>query len=444
MTKSVFPRCTKPFYYHLTKAVMKDHFLEFRNPIPVSRQASLFIRDCYVRLADEIIARNGHAILTGTPGTGKSLFSFYLLFRLVQMKQKVIFHNHNDIIYFDGNQNVFEVRKTEDFKLLGGWKFFDGNIWCLFETDFQQKSDLVKYPAEQCKIFVSTCPDKNIVFDLQQEEGATTFYMPVWSKEEISMLVTEHYPKAFDWETRFLMIGGIPRYVLDKKNLDCFHTIKSSVGPFDLNRCLSCPNLDSDASSIHLLVHMQSQPPFTEYGKIFATDFVEFWICKYYRYQARRDFRSLLIECYKDEPWTKSLLRRIFRDYAIELIESGFEGKVRKLYGAGSRKEKRLVIGQPSRTVIRHKTEPGQEPETLYLPVSEAYADAWIPSFGVFKVSLAGTGTTGVNGWIEDMQLAGIKRVYWLLPETVYLSFEGVKIEGLEQYAVLVPYPKNR
>jgi len=51
-------------------------------------------------------------IMTGTPGTGKSLFLIYLLWKLVKAGKWVLFIYHPITIYYDGQGGVFYCLKN--------------------------------------------------------------------------------------------------------------------------------------------------------------------------------------------------------------------------------------------------------------------------------------------------------------------------------------------
>jgi hypothetical protein len=283
----------------LTKGKQNLDFLEFLDGLPYADESmnSIYIRDCYATIAEEILARNKNATITGTPGIGKSLFLFYLLFKLVQAKQRVIFHYSDDIIYYDAEQNVFEAVKAGNFKMIKG--FYDTPVWCLFDGFNKKASHIDKY--RYCKLVISTSPRRDLVNDAKKE--SETYYMPIWTMLELER-IAPIYKDINDWRERTLLIGGIPRYVFEKKVNDFAERIKSAVKNSDLEKCLANIYLETVASSqityVHLLIHMQSVEPYTRCTMQFASEFVEESLYQHHTVKSRYKMQSLLESCRDD------------------------------------------------------------------------------------------------------------------------------------------------
>jgi hypothetical protein len=105
----------------------------------------LYIRDCY-RSIESSINRPGinKAIITGTPGRGKSLFLAYLLWKLVNERQRVLFIYHPFNIYYDGKGGIFMLENLPSaIHIL----FWNETLWCLFDDKFKTEADLGKLPV---------------------------------------------------------------------------------------------------------------------------------------------------------------------------------------------------------------------------------------------------------------------------------------------------------
>jgi hypothetical protein len=72
--------------------------------MPDTNLNQLFIHESYKTIASSILEGNGShkAIITDTPGIGKSLFLFYLLWKLVKDGKRVLFIYGTFNIYYYG------------------------------------------------------------------------------------------------------------------------------------------------------------------------------------------------------------------------------------------------------------------------------------------------------------------------------------------------------
>ena len=76
------------------------------------------------------------AIITGTPGIGKSLFLIYFLWKLVKEGKRVLFIYHPFNIYYDGNSGVFMLDKLPS---IIDFSFWNDTLWCLFDAKGKKK-----------------------------------------------------------------------------------------------------------------------------------------------------------------------------------------------------------------------------------------------------------------------------------------------------------------
>jgi len=105
----------------------------------------LYIRDSFKIIADSIMNKRsvmGHTkvLLTGTPGTGKSFFLFYLLWLLLKMKKRVLFVLESERIYYDENGNVYTIEPQRIAGISSPYSWV--GLWCLFDSKDQTFSTL--------------------------------------------------------------------------------------------------------------------------------------------------------------------------------------------------------------------------------------------------------------------------------------------------------------
>jgi hypothetical protein len=201
----------------------KNGFLHF--PVKPSffpeKLNSLYIRKAYEDLFqiiydnlnsdNETKERIHRMAITGTPGTGKSVFLFYILWRLANMEttKTVILHrekDHTDIHAFrnDGCWVTQSLPSLREF-------LHDPTTWYLTDALLSQPGDVAAVT-----ILVSSPDRKYYSRFLEYSSVPLLHYLPIWSLEELK-LAAESYSKSPEKvEERFNKIGGIPRYVLEK------------------------------------------------------------------------------------------------------------------------------------------------------------------------------------------------------------------------------------
>ena len=142
-----FPLCQVPFYNSICNATDRDGWISFGQNIPSTTLKNLYIRDSYRTIASSIKPGINKAIITGTPGIGKSLFLIYLLWKLVKEGKRVLFIYHPFNIYYDGDGGVFRFASGR-LPLDSDDSFWNGTLWCLFDAKYKNEAHLGDLPVE--------------------------------------------------------------------------------------------------------------------------------------------------------------------------------------------------------------------------------------------------------------------------------------------------------
>ena len=141
----IFPPCQVQFFNNICNATEIDggSYISFGKLMPDTNLNQLFIRESYKTIASSILEGNGShkAIITGTPGIGKSLFLFYLLWKLVKRGKRVLFIYHPFNIYYDGNGGVFEFESSSLPSAID-YSFWNETLWCLFDAKGKNEANL--------------------------------------------------------------------------------------------------------------------------------------------------------------------------------------------------------------------------------------------------------------------------------------------------------------
>lgn len=391
-----------------------------------------------------------HAIIIGTPGIGKSLFLFYLLWKLLQNKgERVLFVYGDDKIYYDGQGGVFEI---DQLPPVLNHDFWTKDLWCLF--DAKKKNTINWLPFTKCSFILSTSPRKDLYNDFKKEEPEPLWnYMPIWTEEEMQNLATNCFPGRNDtWRQRFEILGGVPRFVFEKIRTDATELVLIACTQCDLNdviRIIGPHSTISDKTKVvHTLIHMDSVAPFDECSVQYASQTVLEIIVRKKGDEARREMQSLLASC-NGNPLASALCGYIFEPYAIDLLEKGGTFTCRQLVHGNTRDiTANFELEIPPSINVRQtadNVETGQSPNQLYVPKTKNYTalDAWMPGIGGFQMTVGKSHDLKAECEQDLAKLGdGAKKLYWLLPPLYYRSFTKKTPQTIDQYALLIPYPQ--
>ncbi|KAG4220951.1 hypothetical protein PC116_g30570, partial [Phytophthora cactorum] len=91
----VFDRCSDPFFSKFQTVYQVGDWLEFSSLLPLTRRQKLYIRSSYKVIADKALLNPDgnmvkYAVVTGTPGVGKSVFVYYVMWRLIKDRKRVL------------------------------------------------------------------------------------------------------------------------------------------------------------------------------------------------------------------------------------------------------------------------------------------------------------------------------------------------------------------
>ncbi|KAI3653953.1 hypothetical protein MP228_001104 [Amoeboaphelidium protococcarum] len=445
---SSFPPCDFPFFKSIYKATESDGWISFGHTIPSTSLENLFIRESYRTIASSIYPGINKAIITGTPGIGKSLFLVYLLWILAREGERVLFIYHPFSIYFDGKGGVYSLARGL-LPLENDASFWNDTLWCLFDAKLKKEADLGYFPFELCKFILSTSPRRELVNDFQKPPVPQVYYMPTWSEAELEAIAPYFANAENVWRERYEILGGIPRHVLEVTTRTPTVMLKSACTNCSLDDCIKMIGVDSEISEhskvIHLLVHVTSTTPYTNSSVCFASQTALDIIVREKGKEAKLKMRELIAAC-EGNRLTAALCGYIFEPHAIELLEAGGQFKYRQLVHGNKRikpDEKDLTIPWSSKIVV-DKVMPNQTQNQLYVPKSKNYTaiDAWIPGIGAFQMTV-GKKHDIKGGAKEDLAMLGDgNKLFWLLPPLNYQSFTKQSPHDIDQYAMLIPYPE--
>jgi hypothetical protein len=140
-------------------------------------------------IASSILEVNGihKAIITGTPGIGKSLFLIYLLWKLVKEGKCILFIYGAYNIYYDGKGGVF-LFASSCLPLEKHFSFWNDTLWCLFDAKYKHYANLGHLPIGLSTFIVSTSPRQDMANDFNKPPVPQIFYVPIWTKAELEAI----------------------------------------------------------------------------------------------------------------------------------------------------------------------------------------------------------------------------------------------------------------
>ena len=270
--------CEVPFFNNIQNVSESDGWLLFGHSIPPSRKLDrIYVRESFRIIASSIIQPDviTKAIVSGTPGVGKSMFILYLLWHLVKARKRVLLIFRPYKIYFDGQGGVFSLTTIPPFS--GFRTLWTPDLWCLYDSDGFKSETLSVFPHPQCSVVVATGPNRELINDFKKPwPPASIFYLPIWAQTEMET-ISPCFPDITDWRERFRILGGIPLYVLECTDIDALKMVQDArkscnsddlVKPFSVNSTI-------ENDDVHILVHMTSAPPsFDESSVCYASDIV--------------------------------------------------------------------------------------------------------------------------------------------------------------------------
>jgi hypothetical protein len=292
---------------------------------------SLYIRKAYEDLF-QIICNNLNSkneakerfhrmAITGTPGTGKSMFLFYILWRLANMEttKMVILHRqmNHEWIYVFRNDGCWKICNPDYI----GEVLRDPTAWYL--------TDALEPPPNVVKaitILVTSPAKKYYSKFLEYSYVLPLHYLPIWSIEELKLAAKSHSKSPEEVEKRFNMIGGIPRYVLEK-NEDLEELIRTAIGGMSLHRLIPIAlgegTLDDQIS--HHIVHFRVEPPcYTRFSMIMASEYVKSRVLEKYTGSREEELKHFLATC-KRRAFMTSVCGNLFDTCAHEKLSAGKE-----------------------------------------------------------------------------------------------------------------------
>ncbi|KAI8905906.1 hypothetical protein EDD86DRAFT_211086 [Gorgonomyces haynaldii] len=390
---------------------------------------SIYIRQSYVDLLKIIDENRGlterrmyRMAITGTPGIGKSMFLIYVMWRLAQRKiPTVVLHRQKDrgrIYVFQRDSCRIAMHYSDVVDYLGL-----ATTWYLTDT-------LQPPPAESIAattILVSSPDRKHYKEFLKYSATAELHYLPVWSLDELNAMHREFNLTKEKVEERYLLIGGIPRYVLEKASHDLPKEIKNTMGRMIVDKLYEQSfdmQLENDVS--HLVVHFNVDTTYRDGSLQFGSDYITKLALERFLNERENKLRQFLDNS-QPIPLLATLRGNLFEAYAHRQLAAGGIFSVRSLDGRNTLSQLTLKKLEMARF---YEIAECQKKGNYYIPWNPNYPciDSYIPAIGHFQMTVSLDHPLQQSRMAEIVQQSGIERLYFVVPSTIFKEFPEQKL----------------
>jgi hypothetical protein len=274
-------------------------------------------------------------ILTGTPGTGKSIFLFYLLWQLASQRiETVILRRDEDVgrIYIFTKDGCFVTKDADEIDHL----LDKQTTWYLTDTLNPQPQR-----AEAITILVSSPNREHYKYFAKLHPSVPIHHLPPWTLDELLAAGPSYGLSNKVISKRFDIVGGVPRAVFVKEKVGIDQIKSDIMRAFSYFKHENIPNINSQQllyspEVCHRIIHifvwldMDKDKKYVNTFSDFASTFVrEYAFDQYITYTHQKLAASLILN--QAVPEAGSLQGFHFELYAHRRLLEGGSFKYRSL-----------------------------------------------------------------------------------------------------------------
>jgi len=221
------------------KIAMKTWLQSNEKDIP-----TIYLRECQRELWNAVfnwVVTNNkrHAVIIGNPSIGKSRSMAYLLALLLSARKIVIYHARKEPAAYAfvpleisssssaGNTPQYKVFRSSKFKSSDCLILSRSDVYLIIDAGPPEIPENI--PTVGCHvIFCSSPRDDQYHYFIGQHEPPM-WIMPVWEKEELKQLQTDHNLTDEQFENRYRLFGGRIGYVFTENLVLRFNSLVTAV-----------------------------------------------------------------------------------------------------------------------------------------------------------------------------------------------------------------------
>ena len=393
---------------------------------------ALLIRESYVGLFEKIVdnlSRKLHRMaISGNPGIGKSLFLFYVMWRISFMENvgAVVLRRAKD------SDKIYIFTKSGCWYTMGNNKEVDdilglGNTWYLTDT-------LLPVPGEvkAVTIIVSSPSRKHYAEFLKYSATDSLRYLPIWTLEELNLASTLYESLSLDLvKERYLLIGGIPRFVLEKFDQNLKDIIDLAITRLDIEKIqsISIGNLQNENDISHIIVHFVVNDLFEIESLQFSSNYVTETALDLLAQKQEEQLRNFISG---GEHCTiySGIRGNMFEAFTHRLFIKGGTFDCRSL--SENKENVTYSISLPALNSDRFLDikKCGKE-EKYYIPLSPNYPciDSFIPDKFLFQMTVSTEHPIIGRKMDEILSATKLNGLYFVVPRTLFSDYKKQRVD---------------
>jgi hypothetical protein len=368
--------------------------------------------------------RLNNMAITGMLGVGKSVFLFYVLWRLANIKttKTVILQRQQDdgCIYVFRNDGCWRTDDSDD----------RANDFLDEESSWWLTDDVLPAPGlSSATTFLVSPPIREYYSSfLKNQPALPEHYLPVWSLEELKLVAPYYSKSPKEIEDRFDKIGGLALYVLgDHEDLES--AIKYAACQYEMTESGGIYGYDLTDSDYlgNLLMHFNVSPKYLDYSFMFPSRYVADMALKVFLVYQPEQLRKLFLR--QESPFSAELRASLLEVYTHRLISAG--GKfIRRSLDDGTTFE--LVIPQREIKEFRDFSECIDE-DVFYMPkrLDQSCVCSTIVNMGSIPMKRVtryyGTSANQMER-VTEATMGMMNEFYFLVPDQYFKHFEKQKL----------------
>ncbi|KAK9793734.1 hypothetical protein WJX73_004835 [Symbiochloris irregularis] len=217
-------------------------------PAPVTPLPEMvLVRAAYVKLADMILAGSTTKqrlamLITGMSGTGKTVFLFYLAWRLARLDKAVLLQRRSNAYYF---MSRFLPEESAPEQVVYLADALDPT------TEWSDACDTIL-----------TSPANRAIYQNFIKDGAVTRIMPPWTLAELRAARPWAHgnPSPAELDRRFNRWGGSARWCLSASDEEADEQLDAAISRFDLTRVVKLiGDVGTAPESNQILTHIPNE-----------------------------------------------------------------------------------------------------------------------------------------------------------------------------------------
>ena len=340
----------------------------------------------------------------------------------MEVKETVILHRRADLgrIYVfqnDGCWDTFNYAEITSF-------LKDVNTWYLADT-------LLSSPdgAKGTTILVSSPSEKHYSEFLKCSHVVPLHYLPIWSLEELKLMGPSYSRSEDVVKKRFNMIGGLPRYVLEKDD-DLKEKVEEKINKLLSDKAaLQIPLENLTESEIsHRLIHFKVEPPcYTKPTRVLGSEYIRGRFSERLRDLDEQKARYFL-RLFGDVSLVAASVGNLFQGYADRHLSAGGRFLIRSL---DTEVDDSIDLSPRPIYLFRDLSE-CTNPAIYYRPKAKNFAciDSLILEVGYFQITISQKRDISIKEMKKIMETVDMEKLYFVVPHTKFEAFMKPKFKG--------------